>query len=314
MAEREWFDGRPGVVTLGETFGKHSPFAAILGLQAGCDVQFGYFVAGVQADYGWTDAHDGHRNRLVTAWGHRGKIDSVGTATARLGFAFDRFLGYVKGGYAWENDKYEIYQVATNLTLAEASVTRTGWVAGFGGEMMIFPNVSAFIEGNFFSFGKPAPSSSSRAAGLSRPTSRPNSTWRAPASTGGSAAHRSSPSTEARLRRDDGGRNRPSPVPAVLAIGAAAVTLRPRPVLVDLARAAAIPGTDAAARGQSPQAIVERRRHAGLVRRIAEIAQAPVFGRPRAAGSQQAGQDEHSSQRKYSHRSDSSLRSPALPI
>ncbi len=154
MAEREWFDGRPGVVTLGETFGKHSPFAAILGLQAGCDVQFGYFVAGIQADYGWTDAHDGHRNRLVTAWGHRGKIDSVGTATARLGFAFDRFLGYVKGGYAWENDKYEIYQVATNLTLAEANETRTGWVAGFGGEMMIFPNVSAFIEGNFFSFGK----------------------------------------------------------------------------------------------------------------------------------------------------------------
>ncbi len=153
MAEREWFDGRPGVLTNGETFGKHSPFAAILGLQVGCDMQIGNFVAGFQADYAWTDAHEGHRNRLVTAWGHRGQIDSVGSVTGRFGYAFDRFLGYVKGGYAWSNDKYEVYDVATSVVLAEASATRTGWTVGFGGEMMIFPNVSAFIEGNYFSFG-----------------------------------------------------------------------------------------------------------------------------------------------------------------
>lgn len=154
MAEKEWFDARPASATFGETYGKHSPFAAILGLQAGCDIQVGWFVAGIQGDYGWSDAHDGHRNTLVTAWGHRGKVDSVGTATARVGFAFDRFLGYLKGGYAWQNDKYEIYQIATNVTLAEASATRTGWTAGFGGEMMIFPNVSAFVEGSYFSFGR----------------------------------------------------------------------------------------------------------------------------------------------------------------
>ncbi len=76
------------------------------------------------------------------------------TATARLGFAWDRFLGYIKGGAAWEHDNYEQYLVGTDLVTATASETRAGWTAGFGAEIAFLPPVSGFVEANYYDFGR----------------------------------------------------------------------------------------------------------------------------------------------------------------
>jgi outer membrane immunogenic protein len=153
MAEKDWVDATPGSPTFGETYGNNSPYAAILGVQGGCDIQFGSFVVGIQGDYAWSDAHDGHRNRLIGTWRHVSKVDGLGTATVRVGYAFDRFLGYIKGGVAWESDKREIYQVGTEQLIGSTSQTRTGYTFGFGGEIMVFQNISAFVEANYFNYG-----------------------------------------------------------------------------------------------------------------------------------------------------------------
>ena len=119
MADKEWFDATPGSPTFGVSYGTHSPSNVLLSLQAGCDFQAGNWVIGVQGEYGWSDARDSNRNSLIAGFADRTEIKALGTATARLGYAWDRVLGYLKGGAAWEHDNYEIYLVGTDLVTAK---------------------------------------------------------------------------------------------------------------------------------------------------------------------------------------------------
>ena len=154
ISDKEWFDATPGSPTFGVSYGTHSPSNVLLGLQAGCDLQAGNWVVGLQGEYGWTDARDSNRNSLITGLADRTEIKTLGTATARLGYAWDRFLGYIKGGAAWEHDNYEMYLVGTDLVTATASETRGGWTAGFGAEIAFLPPVSGFVEANYYDFGR----------------------------------------------------------------------------------------------------------------------------------------------------------------
>lgn len=154
MSDKEWFDATPGSATFGVSYGTHSPNDLLLGLQAGCDYQAGIWVIGVQGDYGWTDARDSNRNNLNVAISDRTNIRSLATATARLGIAWDQFLGYLKGGAAWERDSYEQFLNGTDLVTATAGDTRSGWTAGFGAEVALFPFLTGFVEASYFNFGR----------------------------------------------------------------------------------------------------------------------------------------------------------------
>jgi outer membrane immunogenic protein len=70
--------------------------------------------------------------------------------TGRVGYAWDRFLGYVKGGGAWEKDEYT--GTFPGL-IGTASQTRSGWTVGVGGEYAFTYNLSGFIEYNYYDFG-----------------------------------------------------------------------------------------------------------------------------------------------------------------
>lgn len=78
-----------------------------------------------------------------TAW--------IGTAVARLGYGWDRWLMYVKGGAAWAGDEYQ----ATNSYWGNytASETRDGWTLGAGLEWAFADHWSARLEYNFYDFG-----------------------------------------------------------------------------------------------------------------------------------------------------------------
>ena len=79
------------------------------------------------------------------------KIKSLSSVTGRVGYAWDRFLGYVKGGGAWERDEYSI--TAPFGTFATGSETRSGWTVGLGGEYAITNNLTGFIEYDWYGFG-----------------------------------------------------------------------------------------------------------------------------------------------------------------
>jgi len=62
----------------------------------------------------------------------------------------DRFLGYVKGGGAWEKDNYDFTGGGISFT---ASETRTGWTVGVGGEYAFTDWLTGFAEYDYYDFG-----------------------------------------------------------------------------------------------------------------------------------------------------------------
>jgi outer membrane immunogenic protein len=132
--------------------GSHDVDSWLGGVQAGCDYQFaGGFVIGIQGDYAWTDADGSNDIAFAPGFTNHSKIKSLATVTGRIGYAWDRFLGYVKGGGAWEKDDYDVS--FGGVTFATASETRSGWTIGVGGEYAFTNYFSGFVEYNYYDFG-----------------------------------------------------------------------------------------------------------------------------------------------------------------
>ncbi|MBU6458980.1 MAG: carbohydrate porin, partial [Bradyrhizobium sp.] len=80
-----------------------------------------------------------------------------GTARARLGYTFDRWLVYGTGGLAWTYDRLERTQLAggnIGLGTTEAALLwRWGWTAGAGVEFPVAPGWTAKVEYLVTGFG-----------------------------------------------------------------------------------------------------------------------------------------------------------------
>jgi outer membrane immunogenic protein len=152
-ASKDWTDRTPGSANLGRSYGSHDANGFLGGLQGGCNYQVGQVVLGVQGDYGWTDANGNNNNLVVPALADRSRVKSLASVTGRVGYAWDRFLGYVKGGGAWERDEYAFYFPATGATFSTGAEKRRGWTVGIGGEYAFTPNLTVFVEYDYYDFG-----------------------------------------------------------------------------------------------------------------------------------------------------------------
>src|SRR5262249_8113862 len=94
-------------------------------------------------------SHDSAREIGVA---YHSKVRSLASVTGRIGYAWGRFLGYVRGGGAWERDDYWATTIILGTAYA-ARETRSGGTIGVGGESA-FPTVlSGFLEYNYYDFG-----------------------------------------------------------------------------------------------------------------------------------------------------------------
>jgi outer membrane immunogenic protein len=144
------------------------------GQQAGWNYQIGNLVVGNEIEVSWASLN-GSRTDFVSgsAPGFPGgsdtrtimaKTDWFGTATARLGFAWDRVLFYTKGGAAWARFNYEIDDLniifpflpggatTTTATSFTGKDTRIGWTVGAGLEWAFWQNLSAKVEYDYLAF------------------------------------------------------------------------------------------------------------------------------------------------------------------
>ena len=73
------------------------------------------------------------------------QIDYIATLRGRFGYAFDHWLIYGTGGFAWSQARFG---ETPGLASAEDKIllTRTGWALGLGAEVAIAPNWTARIE------------------------------------------------------------------------------------------------------------------------------------------------------------------------
>jgi outer membrane immunogenic protein len=164
--KKDWTVRTPGGAFCGQSLGGHDDDGWLGGAQAGCDYQFaGGFVIGVQGDYAWADAEGSHDSTREIGVAYHSKVKSLATVTGRIGYAWDRFLGYVRGGGAWERDDYW----ATTIILGTAYTsreTRSGWTVAVGGEYAFTNFLSGFVEYSYYDFGTPQISFTPQVAGL----------------------------------------------------------------------------------------------------------------------------------------------------
>ena len=124
--------GAPG---FGSATANSSGFFA--GGQLGYNYQFANnVVLGLETDIQWSGIEG---DTTLASGGSvanlNSSLDYFGTVRARLGYAFDRFLPYITGGFAYGESKTSITTITpTTLTFGEGSGTKTGWTLGGGVE------------------------------------------------------------------------------------------------------------------------------------------------------------------------------------
>jgi outer membrane immunogenic protein len=125
---------------------------ALGGIHAGYNWQNAALVLGVVADaeVASIKGDDGGLGGVTDQL----KNDWRGSVRGRIGWAFNNFLVYGTGGFAWAHLKYSLNAVAPAVGSIEISNTAGGWTAGGGVEYGFSPAWSAFAEYRYSDFGK----------------------------------------------------------------------------------------------------------------------------------------------------------------
>lgn len=156
---------------------------AIGGIQAGYNYQVNKWVFGVEGDVGATNTKGSRTCGFATgidpvthfvipgafspAWyGCESKMDWMATATARVGYAYERTLFYVKAGAAFTNEQVNTRCITNNPAVPcnnpagvpsagwSAGSDRAGWTVGYGTEFDLGKNWSAKAEYAYIDFGR----------------------------------------------------------------------------------------------------------------------------------------------------------------
>ncbi|MGP0091146.1 MAG: outer membrane protein [Xanthobacteraceae bacterium] len=152
-AEKDWTVAAPST-PVGTPYGSNYPGGIMVGSQGGCNYQVGTFVFGIQEDEDWAHASGANTDLTTTNLQDRSTIMWLASVTGRIGYTWGgRFLGYVKGGAAWERDNYDTFVPTTNIVTSTASEIRSGWTVGVGGEYAFADFMSGFIEYDYYDFG-----------------------------------------------------------------------------------------------------------------------------------------------------------------
>jgi len=140
------FSGSTNVAGFGDNIRATGPLG---GGQVGFDWQLAHWVLGVAADGDWADIRGD--NTCFSGLGGTNCqriINSLGTVTGRIGYAWDRSLLYLKGGGAWTNTTYNLIgnTLANQLGVGSTGLTQWGWTVGAGVEYALNKHWSALFE------------------------------------------------------------------------------------------------------------------------------------------------------------------------
>jgi outer membrane immunogenic protein len=126
---------RSGPVSGQTITGGYNLSGGMAGGTVGCNYQFSNsVVVGIENDYSWTDKNGSARDvaPFNTAVVSATKEKWVDTLRGRVGYAFDRFMVYGTGGVAFAGT--DVTVATPGAATVTDSRSRTGWVAGVGGE------------------------------------------------------------------------------------------------------------------------------------------------------------------------------------
>ncbi|WP_170937003.1 MULTISPECIES: outer membrane beta-barrel protein [Rhodomicrobium] len=141
------FDGGNGL--------SNDPTGWLGGITLGYNWQFDAFVFGIEGDLGFLGAEDSRSNGFAFSETEYG---GYGTITARLGFAYDRWLFYGKGGGAFADIENRAGDLDGGFIdqsdFTRLQEVRAGWALGGGVEFAFQRNMSMKIEYLYMDFGE----------------------------------------------------------------------------------------------------------------------------------------------------------------
>ena len=128
--------------------GCHDATGGTAGGQIGYRWQSAAFVFGLEAQGNWANFRGSNAVVAGPLAGatNASRIDAFGLFTGQVGYSWNTFLLYVKGGAAVVGDRYDGRVTATNVRFDTARETRLGGVVGVGGEFAFTPNWSFAVE------------------------------------------------------------------------------------------------------------------------------------------------------------------------
>lgn len=125
-----------------------APSGGLIGVTAGYNYQIApQFVIGGEVDFAFSGI-----NGSTRGWGAStyGAVNNLLTARVRAGYAWERALFYVTGGFAGGSNAIQLTTWGFN---GYQSIFQTGWTLGAGVEYAITPNISAKGEYLYASTG-----------------------------------------------------------------------------------------------------------------------------------------------------------------
>ena len=138
--------------------GCHDGSGAVVGGQVGYRWQASSWVFGLEAQGNWADINGSRvSQQFIVVPGDatsNSHIRSFGLFTGQVGYAFNNVLGYVKGGAAVTENRYEHRFTGTNVIFDSARDTTWGAVVGVGLEYSFTPNWSFGVEYNHLFMGE----------------------------------------------------------------------------------------------------------------------------------------------------------------
>jgi outer membrane immunogenic protein len=122
---------------------------ALGGGQAGFNHQSGPWVFGIEGSVAGADVSGDRRSPFFpTIDRYTSHITVLATVTGRLGYAWDRWLAYAKGGYAGTDVELTLTDQSSGIR-ASSDTWANGWTVGAGAEYALGRSLSLGIEYNY---------------------------------------------------------------------------------------------------------------------------------------------------------------------
>jgi outer membrane immunogenic protein len=128
--------------------GCHNRSGGVVGGQIGWRWQQpgNHFVFGLEAQGDWANLNATRASLVDPGLTFSTKTDAIGLFTAQLGFGWDTWLWYFKGGAAVTGNNFTVSDTLLGVGIAQANSTRWGGVVGTGIEYGFGPNWSVALE------------------------------------------------------------------------------------------------------------------------------------------------------------------------
>jgi outer membrane immunogenic protein len=126
-----------------------NPTTFIGGFQLGCQYQWNDWVVGVEGTWSGTGLKQTQPSVLLPNVERSINVDQIATVTGRLGYAWDRTMLYVKGGWAGVRSNVHAVNVVTGV-FGDFTEWSNGWTVGAGVEHVPWKNIVVGMELNYY--------------------------------------------------------------------------------------------------------------------------------------------------------------------